>query len=99
MGADFVAGRPVSAGCYVCGSLELAPGGNPGSATCAGCIPARDHVVSMQTGPGGVAAAVCPCGWRYESQFVGQAGSMFRDVAVLAHWRAMIAAANAEVQS
>lgn len=97
-GADASFRCTIGPTCYVCGSSELAPDADLRSPTCNECAPAREHVVSMQTGKGGVAAAVCPCGWHYESQFVGKVGNMFREVAVLSHWRFVIARA-AEVQS
>lgn len=85
------------AGCYVCGSAELSHDADLRSPTCPECRPARDHVVSMQTGPSGTAVAVCPCGWRYQSKFVGRAGWMFREIAVRAHWRSAIAASALQV--
>lgn len=85
----------MTAACYVCGSIELAADADLRSPTCDDCRPARDHVVSMQTGPGGAPLAVCPCGWRYQSG--DKAGYLFREVAVRAHWRAMIAASAEQV--
>lgn len=91
--------RAYEPSCYVCGSPDLAADADHRSATCAECRPARDHVVSMQTGEGGRPLAVCPCGWRYQSRSAGQAGQLFRDIAVRAHWRAMIAAAAEQVSA
>ncbi len=89
----------MSPNCHLCGSAELADDCAPGSAVCNDCTAIRDHVVSMQRGKNGEALAICPCGWRYQSQFNGVTGSIFREVAVRAHWRAMIAAAAMAVQS
>lgn len=83
--------------CHFCGSAELAADCPMGSPTCEDCRPIREHIVSMQRGAGGEAVAICQCGWRYQSQFDGQTGSVFRDVAVRLHWRAMIAAAAEHV--
>lgn len=85
--------------CYVCGSPEIAPDADLRSPTCTECRPARNHVVSMQTGAGGAPLAVCPCGWRYQSRFGGRMGSIFRDVAVRTHWRAAIAASVVQAVS
>ena len=78
--------RPAT--CYVCGSAELAEGANPNSPTCTVCLPARDHVVSMQRGRGRnwKPRAVCPCGWDETFLYFDQ-----REAAVKAHWLAAIA--------
>ena len=83
----------MSAACHFCGSTPVLADSPMGSPTCEDCRPIRDHVVSMQRGAGGEAVAICQCDWRYHSQFGGLTGSIFRDVAVRSHWRAMIAAA------
>lgn len=77
--------------CYVCGSTGLPADADLRSPTCLDCKPARDHVVSMQTAPGGGSPAVCPCGW--SSTVTGRQVSMIQDAKVRMHWRAMIAIA------
>lgn len=46
--------------CYVCGSAGLAEGADPRNPLCSRCLPAREHVVSMQreTGLPGVLAEI-----------------------------------------
>jgi|GEM_PF-1304062 len=80
--------------CYVCGSPELASDADLRSPTCASCLPARDHVVSMQTAPDGGALAVCQCGW--ESNSRGERRMMVSDVKVRMHWRDVIRRVAAE---
>src|SRR5690606_18415067 len=58
--------------CYVCGSREIMPDCSPGAAACEACVPAREHVVSMQTGRDGASLAVCPCGWTSEVKGKGR---------------------------
>lgn len=78
----------MSAGCYVCGSPDIAAAADLRNPTCEGCKPARDHTVSMQTGAGGSSLAVCQCGWR--SEVSGKGRSVAQDAKVKGHWRAMI---------
>jgi len=81
--------------CYVCGSTDLVPPFNPGSQTCQGCLPARDHVVSMQgPAPDGFARAVCQCGWRYALPWGGHRDVL--DTKIHQHWQDSIETASAE---
>ena len=75
--------------CHVCGSPEIDPAASDhGSARCAACAPARDHVVSMQTGPDGSSLAVCPCGW--SSEIAGPGRYRAQEAKVKQHWRDVI---------
>jgi hypothetical protein len=85
----------MTATCYVCRSPELAADADPRSPTCETCKPARQHIVSMQTGEGGSAVAACPCGWRVE--LTGEYRRTLRDAAVRQHWREIIDSTGAVV--
>jgi len=74
--------------CHVCGSAEISAMSRRGSLICEDCLPAQDHVVSMQTSPCGGSLAVCQCGWR--STVTGRHRYVLQDVKVRMHWRAMI---------
>jgi hypothetical protein len=83
----------MTARCYVCESIDIAADADMRSPTCEACKPARDHVVSMQTGRIGILLAICQCGWQTESS--GRDRRDARDRQVRQHWRAMIRAAGA----
>ena len=76
--------------CHVCGAPAIAEASDIGSARCGDCAEVRNHVVSMRTGPGGSAVAVCTCGWRSESH--GSQRMTLRETKVRLHWRTMIRA-------
>lgn len=80
--------------CHLCGSAEIRADSPMGSPTCDECWPITDHVVSMRTGPGGSALAVCPCGWRAET--MGQGRNHLIQVKVRLHWREVIRRKAAE---
>lgn len=72
--------------CHVCGKpAEIDP------RSCIGdcCAPARNHVVSNRTDRGD-ALAVCPCGWTDRQPWSSE-GLAAREMAVIAHWRDVVA--------
>lgn len=78
--------------CYVCGSAELAEGVDLRSPTCERCLPARDHVISMQRAANRDLVAKCSCGrqFRTKPHFGAQ-----RDAWCRQHWQDAIAQAAA----
>lgn len=72
------------AGCYVCGSSDLAPDSDLRNPLCAVDLGAREHIASMQRDPGtGGSLAVCPCGWRSQVRWSERAD---QDQLVREHW-------------
>jgi hypothetical protein len=84
----------MSAGCFLCGENEVSPLSHRGSPVCEGCLPIKDHVVSMQTASGGGSLAVCQCGWR--STVRGDHRYVLQDTKVRLHWREAIRRAMAD---
>lgn len=79
--------------CHVCGSAEVSRKSTFGSPLCERCLPVQQHVVSMQTGPGGAVLAICQCGKEFEA--TGDGRHEYREAWVKAHWAGAIAAAEA----
>lgn len=83
--------------CFLCGAAEVSPEAHYGSPVCDGCLPIKDHVVSMRTGQAGASLAVCPCGWR--SEVKGPKRHTIQDTKVRLHWRDVIRRKMAELDA
>lgn len=86
--------EPVTANCHICGAAPVSPESHHGSPLCAGCLPAREHAVSMR-GPGGtdgMSLALCQCGW--ESQMPWGGHHEQQRTAIVGHWQDAIAVAH-----